>query len=44
MSLTRLQPEAMAILDAAYVRACDVVDSDLIRLAHSRVDMVLLGA
>ena len=44
MSLTQLQPEAMAILDVAYVRACDVVDSDLIRLAHSRVDMVLLGA
>lgn len=41
MSLASRQPEAMAILDAAYARACEVVAPDLIRLAHSRVDRAL---
>jgi len=31
----------MAILDAAYARACEVVDPELIRLAQSRVDRAL---
>ena len=44
VSLAQLQPEAMAILDAAYVRACEVVDPELIALAQSRIDMILLGA
>lgn len=44
MSLVSLQPEAMAILDAAYAHACVVVEPDLIRLAQSRVDAALVGS
>ncbi|MDI1289267.1 MAG: hypothetical protein PSX37_04855 [bacterium] len=44
MNLAQLQPDAMAILDAAYLRACAVVDPDLIRLAQTRIDVVLRGA
>lgn len=38
MLIREFQPEATGLLDAAYARAVEVVDEDLIRLAQSLID------
>ena len=38
MLIRDLQPETIDLLDAAYARAAEVVDADLIRLATARID------
>ena len=43
MSLSDLQPEAMAALDAAYARATEIVDPYFLYLAESRIEQMLGG-
>ncbi len=42
-ALAERQPESVALLDAAYDRACEVVGPDLISLATARIDCILRG-
>lgn len=44
MTLQALQPDAMAALDAAYARACAVVDPDLLDAVTARIDWLVAGA
>lgn len=44
MTLQALQPDAMTALDAAYERACAVVDPGLLDVVTARIDWLVAGA
>ena len=44
VTLRELQPESMALLDAAYARAVECVDADLLALVTDRITVTLTDA